>query len=593
MCGIVGYVGKDGQAISKTISCLEKLEYRGYDSAGIAYVTNKKLVISKKKGRIIELKNDLNLNEKANIAIAHTRWATHGDADDINAHPHHVGHVTIVHNGIIENYAELKEKLINKGYHFTSQTDTEVACATIDCVYKKFKNHLKCLEELKKIFKGSYALGIIFDDDLNTMYAIRKDSPLILGIDAESYFIASDIPAILNYTNKYILLNDDEIVVLNNNYKIYKNGQEVSKEIQEFQFNYDMQNKNSYEHYMLKEINEQPLIISNLLKKYLFNDLQDLPDLTKYNRIDFVGCGSAYHTALIAKFLFEEQAHKEVICYIASEYRYQNNFFDKQSLVIFISQSGETADTLACLRKVKKQNIDTLAIVNALGSSIAREAKQVIYTEAGPEIAVATTKAYTAQITILALLALKTCLIQKNIQNLEQVKQDSLKIKDTISEIIKNIPYQDIAQKIYKNKDIFFIGRLMDYAIALEGSLKLKEISYINSETYPAGELKHGTISLVSKGTPIISVITSPKIKDKTISNIEEVKARGAYNIVVSNLPIDSKISDITIKIPTISPFLQPIITIIPLQLLAYHVAKLNSCDIDKPRNLAKSVTVE
>ena len=593
MCGIIGYVGKDNKAISKTISCLEKLEYRGYDSAGIAYISNNKINIIKEQGRIKKLKDKLDFNTFSNLSIAHTRWATHGEANEINAHPHKVGKVTIVHNGIIENYLELKQKLINEGYQFKSETDTEVACATIDYYYNKTNNILESLNEFIKITKGSYALGIIFDDDLNTLYALRKDSPLILGIADNSFFIASDIPAILEYTNKYIIINDNEIIKLNDNYTVYYNNEIQKKEINTFDFKYSGQDKGNFEHYMLKEINEQPKIVYNLLTEYLSNDLKDLPSLIKYDRIDIIGCGSAYHTGLVAKSLFEEYSDIEVNCYVASEYRYSKNFFGNKSLTIFISQSGETADTLACLRKVKEKGIDTLAIVNAEGSSIAREADNVIYIKAGQEVAVATTKAYTAQITILSLLALKLSLEKNIIIDINDVKKDTENIMEIMDNLINKTIYKEIADNIYENKSIFFIGRLIDYSLALEGSLKLKEISYINSATYPAGELKHGTISLIEKDTPVISIITDNNIMDKTISNIKEINARGARSIVVTTEEIDKEIYTDIIRIPKINKFLQPIVTIIPLQILAYHVAKDNGCDIDKPRNLAKSVTVE
>ncbi len=592
MCGIVGYVGKDNKAIKKTIDCLQKLEYRGYDSAGIAYVDKKKITIKKEKGRINLLKQKLNFNIKSNVAIGHTRWATHGTPSNTNAHPHRVGNVTIVHNGIIENYLELKKQLEAQGYQFSSQTDTEVACAMIDYLAKDENNHLTVLNKLKKIFKGSYALTIIFDDELDTLYALKKDNPLIIGCATNSFFTASDIPAILEYTTDYVILNDNDIAKINDELIIYHNEKKIKNTIHHFKHDYDPTDKGTYEHYMLKEINEQPIIINELIKKHVCNDLKEIPDLSSYHRIDIVGCGSAYHAGLVAQCLFEEYAKKETNCYVASEYRYKTCFLDKNSLVIFISQSGETADTLACLRKVKKQGIKTLAIVNTEESSIAREADEVIYTKAGQEIAVATTKAYTAQVTILSLLALKIANKDKSIY-LTQLKKDQKQIKEILTSLIYNQDYKLIAKKLYNHKDIFFIGRLIDYTIALEGSLKLKEISYINSSTYPAGELKHGTISLIEKGTPVISIITQNSIKNKTISNIKEVKARNAYSIVLTNQTINNDIADIIVKIPVVSSFLQPIVSIIPLQLIAYYVAKLNNCDIDKPRNLAKSVTVE
>ncbi len=592
MCGIVGYAGKD-QAISKTINCLEKLEYRGYDSAGLAYIQNNNVVLKKKKGRIHELKKELDYNIICNTAIAHTRWATHGYANDINAHPHQVGKITLVHNGIIENYDELKEMLKEKNYSFVSSTDTEVVAALIDYLYQANNNLLDVLTSLKDYLKGSYALAIICDDDKNSIWAIKKDSPLILGIGTNEYFIASDIPAFLDYTNKYIILDDNEIVKLDGHgYSIIHGGNTITKEIKNYQSINTDSGKGNYPYYMLKEINEQPIIIDKLLRHYLSDNLSSLIDLSIYKQIDIVGCGSAYHAALIAKSLFEEYSDTKVNCYIASEYRYQKNFYDRDSIVIFISQSGETADTLACVRNVKERHIKTLAIVNVEDSSIARESDDVIYTVCGSEIAVATTKAYTAQVTILALLALKVALVKK-MASLDEIKKDVAQIKADMESLIDNIDYEIISKKLYQQHDIFYIGRLIDYAIALEGSLKLKEISYINSATYPAGELKHGTISLVSKNSPIIAIITYDKTKDKTLSNIEEVKAREAYTIVLTNEDIKSERIDELIKIPKVNKWLQPIITIIPLQLIAYHVALLKGYDIDKPRNLAKSVTVE
>ncbi len=590
MCGIIGIKSSDNDVIKKTLNCLHHLEYRGYDSSGIAYLDHDKIKIIKKKGRISDLEEKIDFSCETNLAIAHTRWATNGKANDTNAHPHHMGQVTLVHNGIIENAAILKKELEKKNYHFKSDTDTEVIAALLDDMVNQTHDKMEALKELKTKLVGSYALGILFDND-DALYAVKKDSPLILGLDTNSYFIASDVPAILDYTNKYIVLEDNDIVKIDTTYHIYP--EQASRKIHHFTSSYSLDDKDGFAHYMLKEINEQPGIIYHLLSKYLKNDLIDLPDLTIYQQIDIVGCGSAYHTALVAKTLFEEYSDTKVSAYVASEYRYQKNFYSSNSIVIFISQSGETADTLACVRQVKEKGIPSLAIVNTISSSIARECDNVIYLEAGPEIAVATTKAYTAQITILSLLALKISYQKGLITNLDSIKKDIRHIKEVLIHLINDINYIKIAKKIYQRRDIFFIGRLIDYAIALEGSLKLKEISYIHSETYPAGELKHGTISLIEDGSPVISVITYDKIIDKTISNIEEVKARGAYNIVLTNQNITSKAFDYVIQIPKVNAFLNPIITIIPLQLLAYYVARLNGCDIDKPRNLAKSVTVE
>lgn len=587
MCGITGYIGKTNNAIKVVMDGLKSLEYRGYDSAGIAYNDNNKLNIIKEKGRIINLEKNINLDVRSNLAIGHTRWATHGEPNKINSHPHSVGKFIVVHNGIIENYIELKEELINNNYSFKSSTDTEIAAAYIDFIYKKEKNILKTLNIVTKIFRGSYAFGIICKDDLNTLYALRKTSPLIIAKGNDENYIASDVPAILKYTNKYILLDDYEIAKITyDDIKIYNNKlKEVNKDTLEFDGTYESSIKGGYEHFMLKEINEQPNVFINTINTYLDDDFKNIPDFSKYSNIHIVACGSAYHTGLVGKFLIEKFANIPVYVEVASEYRYKHNFYDKNTLVIFVSQSGETADTLACLRKVKENHIDTLSIVNVVGSSIARESKYVMYTKAGCEIAVATTKAYLAQLTIFSII---TMYLTSNKEVINEIKN----IPNLIEKLINN-DYKKIAKEIYKNKNIFFIGRGIDYSLSMEGSLKLKEISYINSVAYQAGELKHGTISLIEKNTPVIAISTDSELTEKTISNIKEVKARGAKVIFITNDNINDNFYDIKIDIPKVNQILQPILTIIPLQLLAYEVAKLNDCDIDKPRNLAKSVTVE
>ena len=601
MCGIIGYIGKE-KCIPKIISGLEALEYRGYDSAGIAYIKNNKVIIKKEKGKIINLKNNLNFDEETYLGIGHTRWATHGEANKVNAHPHNIGKWTIVHNGIIENYAELKLELLDKGYTFKSDTDTEVACAKLDDLYKDEKDILKTLKKATTIFKGSYAFGIICGDDSSNLYAIRNTSPLIIATSDEGNFIASDVPAILNYTHKYILLDDCEIAkISNNSINIYNSSlEEIKKDILTFEGSMEVAAKNGYEHFMLKEINEQDKVFKDTINFYFDGTIDSLKNnfsfLDKYKKIDIVACGSAYHTGLIGKYLIENYANIPVNVEVASEYRYKKCFYDKDTLVILVSQSGETADTLAALRKAKDDNIDTLAIVNVIGSSIAREADKVIYIKAGCEIAVATTKAYTAQLAIFSLLAtylgFKNKIIDEN--ELTNLLDDYKKMPKEIKKIIDNYKkYFDIADKIFKNKQIFFIGRGIDYAISMEASLKLKEISYINSVAYQAGELKHGTISLIEKNTPVIAIATDKKLYEKTVSNIKEVKSRGANVIFVSNQLPEDKFYDDLILIPQIHPILVSILTIIPLQLLAYKVAKNNNCDIDKPRNLAKSVTVE
>ena len=569
MCGIYCYVGKK-KAIPILLEGLSNLEYRGYDSAGIAYVIDK-INIIKEKGRLDNLKKILNLDTNTYLGIGHTRWATHGKPNKKNAHPHHQGKVTLVHNGIIENYQELK--LLLKDYRFKSETDTEVLCCLIDKLLKENNDILKVLSKLKEIIKGSYALGIILDDDLNNIYGIKKNSPLILAKSNIGNFLASDIPAILKYTNNYILLDDDDIVKLNKDEVIIydSNLNILDKKVNTFDGDINKISKGNYEHFMLKEIFEQPDV---LYKTYLEN--QNLPDLKKYNKIHIVGCGSAYHAGLIGKYYIEKYCNIEVNVEVASEYRYKNNFIDKNTLVIFISQSGETADTLACVKKVKDK-CDTLGIINVIDSSIAREVKNVIYTKAGCEIAVATTKAYSCQILILMMMALKN---------------DIFNLISKINDLLKN-NYEELAKKIYKSEHLFYIGRNLDYYLALEGSLKLKEISYINSVSYPAGELKHGTISLIEKNTIVIAIATDKDLVEKTISNIKEVKARGAYVIYITTNNLNQESDFYDDKIVIEKDLYQPLLTIIPIQLIAYHVAKLRKCDIDKPKNLAKSVTVE
>lgn len=597
MCGIVGYIGKEN-AIEVLINGLEKLEYRGYDSAGIAFLTDN-IRILKSKGKIKNLKNKINLDEKSTLGIGHTRWATHGEANETNAHPHQVGKITLVHNGIIENYEKIKKELINKGYTFKTETDSEVGCALLDFLYQKNQNMIQSIEEFKTIVKGSYALGIICSDDKDTLYTVKNASPLIIGVGDNENFIASDVPAILKYTNKYITLDDLELAkITKDKIECYNKKNKVTKKDIKI-FNGDTMDieKNGYEYFMLKEIHEEPSVIKKTFDKYIVNNKIDdkILDLSKYKKITIVACGSAYHAGLIGKNLIENYANVQVDVEIASEYRYKKHFFDKKELIIVVSQSGETADTLASLKLAKENKIDTLGIINVKESSIARESDIVLYTEAGNEIAVATTKAYSAQVAILSLISLAIA-NKNNFFNKDEIIEILKEIKllpNKIEQLINNDNYKKIAEEIYKNDNIFFLGRGIDYAISLEGSLKLKEISYIHSEAYAAGELKHGTISLIDKGTPVIAIITDNSIKDKTISNVKEVKARGAKTILISNENLDNSCFDKKVIIPNIHPLLQPLLTAIPLQLIAYEVAKLRNCDIDKPKNLAKSVTVE
>lgn len=590
MCGIIGYNGKKN-AIPILIEGLKKLEYRGYDSSGIAYFIDNQIKIFKEKGRISELEKLL-VDDKPTIGIGHTRWATHGKPSKINAHPHRVGKVTLVHNGIIENYNVLKEELKKKGYQFQSETDTEVATALIDSLYQENDNKLEILEKAKKLLKGSYAFVIMFDDCKDTLYALREGSPLIVAKSKEGNLVASDIPAILEYTRDYYLLEQEIAVITKDDIKFYLNHEEVKKDMLTFTHDIKTASKDGYQHFMLKEIHEQPTLIKNYLD-YYFNNLELIPDISKYEKIYIVACGSAYHAGLIGAYLIEKYGNIEVKVEIASEFRYKKNFLTSNSLVILVSQSGETADTIASLRLAKENKAYTLGIVNVVGSTIARESDQVIYINAGCEIAVATTKAFTLQVLTFSMLAYK--LLKKNDSHLSQeVFLDYQVLSDEVNKLL-NFNYQEIAKKIAKHHDVFFIGRLIDYYLALEGSLKLKEISYIHSETYAAGELKHGTISLIEEGTPVISILTDITIYEKTISNIKETKARGAYSLVIArdNLNINQDIYDDVIKIPNLSDLVTCVLTVVPLQLLAYYVALELKYDIDKPRNLAKSVTVE
>ena len=592
MCGIVGYNGNE-KCVANILYGLKQLEYRGYDSSGIAYIKDNQTIIKKEEGKIEKLERNLNIEEDSNLGIGHTRWATHGKPSKTNSHPHRIGKVTIVHNGIIENYDSLKKELSN--YKFNSETDSEVVAALIDSLYEKEKNMIKVLNKLKDYLVGSYALGILVEGD-DKLYTIRKDSPLIIGVSENGNFIASDVPAILKFTNKYYLLSNDEYACLEKNkVTIYSNEQVIEKDICTFEGSLDSAMKNGYDHFMLKEIYEQPKVIMDTINDYLNYDKLEslLKGLEEYEAIDIVGCGSAYHAGLVGSKLISQYSNIIVNTDIASEYRYSKHIYAKKHLVIVISQSGETADTLAVLRNVKEKNIDTLAIVNVIGSSIAREAGKVIYTKAGPEISVATTKAYTCQVMMLSLIALYLGLKNNalTLSVLEQYKSIDKYILEALKDTEK---LQDIATIIHKKNDIFFLGRKIDYVFCLEASLKLKEISYLHSEAYAAGELKHGTISLIEEQTPVISIITDDSIRLKTLSNIKEVCARGAESIIISNEDIaDSDTYKKLILVPRTHELLQPILVIIKCQLLAYYVAKLNGCDIDKPKNLAKSVTVE
>ena len=589
MCGIVGYAGRKN-VIKNIMTGLKSLEYRGYDSAGIAYIENGEITILKKAGPIKNLDKVLNYDSTASLGISHTRWATHGGANDTNAHPHKQGKITLVHNGIIENYDVLKKELEEKNYIFKSETDTEVAAAYIDYLYNSEKEMVKVLSKITDIFKGSYAFNIINEDEPDTIYGIRKDSPLIVGVSEDNgNMLASDIPAILHVTNKYVVLNKYDIVVLKeNSIKYYdKNGTPITKEVKTYDGDVDTISKNGYEHFMLKEINEEAEVVKKILNTYTENNqVKDLYNIRKYKNIDIVACGSASFAGQVGKYYIEKFANIKTDVYYASEYRYQKNFFTKDTLVILISQSGETADTLAALKLAKEHHVDTLGIVNRKDSSIAREADHVIYTEAGIEIAVATTKAYLAQIIVLLLLAIKGTKEEPKL--LEDIKL----LPNLITKYIDEYDYSSIANVLKDKEHVFYLGRGIDYYLSMEGSLKLKEISYIHSEAFQAGELKHGSISLIDKDFGVVSIVTDKDIKDKTISNLKEVSARGAKIITITNIK-DEDFSDYKIVVDDYNEIINPLLVIVPMQMLAYNVAKLRGCDIDKPRNLAKSVTVE
>ena len=600
MCGIVGSISAKTNIIPILLDGLKTLEYRGYDSAGLSYLKDGNLIINKVKGRVKGLENNIEKNSFSNIGIAHTRWATHGKVNEINAHPHNVGKITIVHNGIIENFSKLKHKLEDKGYQFKSESDTEIAAGLLDYYYKKYENIDKAIQKFMKKVDGSYAICMIINDDPNTIYVIKKDSPLIIGTGDDTNYIASDVPAILKYTKNYYILEDYEYgKVTADNITIYdKEGNILNKQLKEYQGSDLTSDKGIYEHYMLKEIMEQSTTIRKTVNPYInsIEDLLKLPNLTKYERIDIIACGTAMHAGLTAKYLFEEYTNTKCEVFLASEYRYQNNFLNDKVLSIFISQSGETADTLAALKKVKEANCNTLGIVNVKESSIARILDKVLYTEAGTEIAVASTKAYTAQVALLSVLVLSHAYRTKSIkeEKILEILEEFRSITQILNPILENTQtYENIAKEIYEKNDAFYIGRGLDYALAMEGSLKLKEISYIHSEAYAAGELKHGTISLITKDTPVFASATNKHINAKTISNLKEVISRGANCYLITDEDIKDNSFKQIIKIKKISMFIKPLLTIIPYQLIAYYTAKLKGCDIDKPRNLAKSVTVE
>ena len=591
MCGIVGYVGKKHPR-EILIEGLKKLEYRGYDSSGIAIKNNDNIQIIKSTGKIKELEDKINSTEliSSNLGIAHTRWATHGEANEINAHPHKVGKVTLVHNGIIENSTDLKNKLVNDGIVFRSETDTEVACAVINNYYNG--NGIETITKAIRELKGSYAFGILFEDS-NKLYAVRKDSPLIIGIGTDENFIASDIAAIIEYTNKYILLEDDEVVELSEEgVKVYKNGELIEKKIETSTVSIEDADKGNYKHFMLKEIMEEPIVLQRTFNRYI-NDMNNIFDVSSYEEIHIVACGSALYAGMIGKSLLEEKANIKCDVECASEYRYKKVIYDRKTLVILVSQSGETADTIAAMRKAHNEGIDTLAIVNVKTSTIAREAKNKLFIEAGPEIAVATTKAYLLQVAVFSLIALKAAKTKNLEDNYKEILEETKNLPSKLKNILNDKEiFHNIGEEIKDAKDAFFIGRGIDYAMCEEGSLKLKEVSYTHSDAYQAGELKHGTISLIEDNTPVFAIITKENIKDKTESNVIEVESRLAKIYTITNDP-SIKNHHFKYVVEKVSDYFQPILIVPVLQLIGYYTADVRGLDIDKPRNLAKSVTVE
>jgi glucosamine--fructose-6-phosphate aminotransferase (isomerizing) len=608
MCGIVGYIGKE-QAAPILLDGLAKLEYRGYDSAGLAVYDGNDIEIVKAKGRLQALR-DLTgdgRSLKGTLGIGHTRWATHGEPSVSNAHPHFNSNKTIavVHNGIIENYQPLREKMIQKGYTFVSDTDTEVVAHLLDYYYEG--NPLKAVEKVMHRVQGSYALGILFKDYPDKMYAVRKDSPLIVGVSPEGNFIASDVPAILKYTREVYFIENREICELSRDGITFYNEdmESISKETKTIEWDVEAAEKGGYEHFMLKEIYEQPKAVLDTISPRIKDDkivIDELnmseEDIKNLKRIYIIGCGSAYHVGVTSKYIIEKITRIPVEVDLASEFRYRNPILEPDSMVIIISQSGETADSLAALRKAQELGVKVLGVVNVVGSTIAREADNVLYTWAGPEISVATTKAYSTQLAALYLLAVLFGDVRGTITGEEyhEMIQELKSLPDKISEILGDKErIQWFASKYANAKDVFFLGRGVDYATSLEGSLKLKEISYIHSEAYAAGELKHGTISLIEDGILTVAVVTQPDLYEKMISNIVEVRTRGGYIFTLTNKGncVMEDTSDFTVYIPKTHPCFTPSLAVIPLQLFGYYVSVAKGLDVDKPRNLAKSVTVE
>ncbi len=611
MCGIVGYIGNK-KAEPILLNGLSRLEYRGYDSAGIATIENTAIKTIKNKGRVAELASMPNIDKlNGTIGIGHTRWATHGRPSSENSHPHmdNSNKFAVVHNGIIENYADLRDFLKSHNYFFLSETDTEVIPNLIHFHYinSKFegeKRFLKAVIDTCKMLKGSFALEIICSDFPDNMVVVRKDSPLVIGKGTDECYISSDIPAILSFTKDFYLLNNFEYAYISrNNIKFFENDlKEFNKEINNITWDAGAAEKDGYPDFMLKEINEQPKSIRetigsriSLNKPTVLDEIDlDKKYLSSINKICIVACGTAMHAGLAGKYIFEAICEIPAEVEAASEFRYRNPIINEKTLCIFITQSGETADTIAALNLAKSKGAKTIAISNVIGSSITREADYTLYTHAGPEIAVASTKAYTSQIVLLAILAINFAeKLGINSEKIAELKDDILKLPSQIEEVLKDTSkIKEFANKIYKEKDVFYIGRGIDYTVALEGSLKLKEISYVHSEAYPSGELKHGAIALIENGVTLVSILTNRLLVEKSISNIQEVVTRGAKTFIVTNQDFDNKF-DVIIRVPKTNTLIAPVLSVIPLQLLAYYISKEKGLDVDKPRNLAKSVTVE
>ena len=609
MCGIVGYVG-DRQAAEFLLDGLSKLEYRGYDSAGIAVYDNGSIRVEKSVGRLSALRDKIKGNVPVgSIGIGHTRWATHGRPSDVNAHPHVDCHndFAIVHNGIIENYLSLKEELIEKGHVFKSETDTEVVVHLLEDIYQG--DFVAAVREVLRRIEGSYALAFMSRKHPDMLVCTKQDNPLIIGLGEGENYIASDIPAIISRTRRTYIMGDGELAIVNkNSVEITdRKGEPVAKKVFEVTWNAEAAEKGGYEHFMLKEIHEQPKAVRDTMsqritsdkKSISFEELSWTPEyLNSFNKIYIVACGTAYHAGLVGKYYIEKMARVIVEVDVASEFRYRDPIVDDKTLLIVVSQSGETSDTLAALKESKRRGAKTLAITNVVGSSIAREADQVVYTWAGPEIAVASTKAYTTQLVLFFMLALYMAEIKGMIapKRTAELVEHLQEIPTQISEILSDVdPIKTFAKQYGFNEDVFYIGRGLDYSVSLEGALKLKEISYIHAEAYAAGELKHGTLALIVEGVPVIALATQRNVYEKTLSNIKEVKARDAVviGIAAEGDTELKKYVDHVMHVPSSDEFIMPILSVIPLQLLAYYAAITRGCDVDKPRNLAKSVTVE